>query len=142
MRPDGSCNCGRDRVRTSEAYDGESGTIAAARKTMDAFLSEATAGRPPEVVAEAGIVAALVVSELVTNAVKHAEGRCGMDLLLHHDALEITVWDTSTQQVTVAEPDPSRIGDHGLEIVTALCGGFDVRPTPTGKQITARVPLG
>lgn len=84
----------------------------------------------------------LVVSELVTNAVKHTDGPCGVDLRVDGDILEITVWDTSGAPVTAMAADPARVGQHGLEIVQSLCGGFDTEVTPRGKRITARMALG
>lgn len=129
-------------MRTSEVYSGGPGTIAAARRTAAAFLAHArTAGHQPAVTPEAGYATELVVSELVTNAVKHAAGICGLDLRLTGAVVEITVWDTSPHEITLSAPDPARVGRHGLEIVIALCGGLHTARTPTGKQITARVPL-
>jgi len=83
----------------------------------------------------------LVVSELVTNAVRHTEGPCGVDLELAGQTVEITVWDTSPQLPVVMEPDPTRVGRHGMEIITALCGGFQVVRREVGKQITVRLLL-
>lgn len=130
-------------LRVSEIYSGEPGAIAAARRTTAAFFAriggdDAAAGPvPPEVVGSAQ----LVVSELATNAVKHGGGRFGLDLELVDDAVEITVWDTSADGVKAAEPDPTRVGQHGLEIVSLLCGGFTVHPTPDGKAVRARMAL-
>lgn len=41
----------------------------------------------------------------------------------------------------MALPDASAVGGHGLEIVTALCGGYRVFPTANGKQASPRWPL-
>jgi anti-sigma regulatory factor (Ser/Thr protein kinase) len=128
-------------VRTSEVYAGDPGAIAAARQLAVAFLGRIGvegARRVPALVVE---TAQLVVSELVTNAVKYTTGPCGLDLELVDDTVEITVWDTSTRTVTAMEPDPGRIGRHGMEIVVALCGGFDVARTAAGKRITVRLEL-
>jgi anti-sigma regulatory factor (Ser/Thr protein kinase) len=127
-------------VRTSEVYAGEPAAIAAARQLAVAFLGRIGEGarRVPAPVVE---TAQLVVSELVTNAVKYTSGPCGVELELVDDAVEITVWDTSTTAVTAMEPDPGRIGRHGMEIVVALCGGFDVARTAGGKRITVRLEL-
>lgn len=128
-------------MRTSEVYGREAGAIAEARQLAAAFLGRIgheTARAVPSRVVE---TAQLVVSELVTNAVKHTSGPCGVDLELVEEAVQITVWDTSAQPVTVMEHDPERIGRHGLEIIVALCGGLDVTRTATGKRITVRMNL-
>jgi anti-sigma regulatory factor (Ser/Thr protein kinase) len=123
-----------------EVYKGEPGDIAAARRFATELLGHlkgADTPVPGTVVADVK----LVVSELVTNAVQHTEGPCGLDLRVAEDTVEITVWDTSARGVTAMAADPARVGRHGLEIVKTLCGGFDMTATPTGKQLTVRMGL-
>ncbi|MCM2410767.1 hypothetical protein [Streptomyces sp. RKAG290] len=55
--------------------------------------------------------------------------------------VEITVWDTSAVLPVVREPDPARIGQHGMEIVNALCRSIQIVPREIGKQITVRLAL-
>ncbi|MGW5733424.1 MULTISPECIES: ATP-binding protein [Streptomyces] len=83
----------------------------------------------------------LVVSELVTNAHKYAPGPCLLTLEADEGAVEVTVWDSSTTLPTVPAADPSRIGQHGLEIVMAACRSFAVTREPVGKRIRAAVVL-
>ncbi|MEU9444154.1 ATP-binding protein [Streptomyces sp. NPDC048304] len=54
-------------------------------------------------------------------------------------AVQVSVWDTGTAVPAVLAPDPSRIGQHGLETVMAVCQSFAVRREPAGKRITATV---
>ncbi|WP_329172442.1 ATP-binding protein [Streptomyces sp. NBC_01477] len=128
-------------MRVSGTYDGESGSIAEARRLATVFLGRVVAEGAAPVPADVVGIAQLVVSELVTNAVKHVGGPCGVDLELVGDAVEIGVWDHSSQPATVMDHDPARIGRHGMEIVAALCGGFEVDLTPTGKRVTVRLSL-
>ncbi|MEV5607343.1 ATP-binding protein [Streptomyces sp. NPDC052225] len=86
-------------------------------------------------------VVQLVVSELVTNASKYAPGPCLVDLELSGTAVEISVWDSGTTLPTVQAADPERIGQHGLEIVMAVCQSFSVHRAPVGKRITVSVAL-
>ncbi|SFF41088.1 hypothetical protein SAMN05216251_113158 [Actinacidiphila alni] len=125
------------------AYDGESGSIAAARAFTADFLTARTAmpgAAPlgPTVVADAQ----LVVSELVTNACKFAPGPCALNLELLESVLEITLWDSDATLPFARATEPGRIGKHGLEIVLALCEGFDVRREAVGKRIKVRIALG
>ncbi len=92
---------------------------------------------PPRVRADAQ----LVVSELVTNASKYAPGPCVLDLEIRGPFLEITSWDSDATLPMARAAEPGRIGQHGLEIVFALCDGFDVRREPVGKRITATLAL-
>jgi two-component sensor histidine kinase len=128
-------------VHVSEAYSGDAGAIAAARALVVAFLGQVDAERLAPVTVTAIADAELVVSELVTNAVKYAPGpfRLGLELVDH--ALEITVWDGSPDIPATPPFDPTRIGRHGIEIVLAVCGALDVTRQESGKKISVRVPL-
>ncbi|MFF8606852.1 ATP-binding protein [Streptomyces sp. NPDC015346] len=122
-------------------FEGGVGMIAASRDFTADFLTAApTASREP--LREDRVdVARLVVSELVTNVVRHAPGPCRLELALHPDVLEIRVHDTRPVPPVAGPRDPNRIGQHGMEIVLALCTRVDVEATPHGKRIRARLPL-
>ncbi|MFJ8770460.1 ATP-binding protein [Streptomyces clavifer] len=83
----------------------------------------------------------LVVTELVTNAHKYAPGPCLLNLELVEGAVEIGVWDTEATLPVPRSPDPGRVGQHGLEIVVALCHRFEMRREPVGKRITVTITL-
>ncbi|MFC9492455.1 ATP-binding protein, partial [Streptomyces hydrogenans] len=91
-----------------------SGAIASAR----AFTADFLAGAPPVRLApvpdERVELAQLVVSELVTNAVRHAAGSCRLLLELHQDTLEISVFDGDAAAPVPRGHDPRRIGQHGV----------------------------
>lgn len=124
------------------AYDGDTGSIAVARAMAAAFLDRARDRHGLPVPAQAHADAQLVVSELVTNAVKYAPGPCVLNLEIRGPVLEITTWDTDATLPLARAAEPGRIGQHGLEIVFALCDGFEVRREPVGKRITVRLALG
>lgn len=77
-----------------------------------------------------------VVSELVTNVFKYAPGPCRLDLEIHDGAVEISVWDTDPALPAARAADPGRVGQHGLEIVIALCLSFEIGREPVGKRVT------
>lgn len=83
----------------------------------------------------------LVVSELVTNARKYAPGPCLLTLGVGDGAVEVTVWDSSTTLPLLLPPDASRVGQHGLEIVMAVCQSFEVHREPVGKRIRTSIGL-
>ncbi|MFD5944883.1 ATP-binding protein [Streptomyces collinus] len=108
-----------------------------ARRALRAFLAYVPCtGRTP-VPAPLAIDAELVVSELVTNAIRHAPGPCGMVLRLSDEGLAITVWDTSAEQPVVKERDGQRFGGHGMHVVHTVSADVAVAPLGAGKQITA-----
>ncbi|MET7441869.1 ATP-binding protein [Streptomyces sp. NPDC004082] len=122
-------------------YDGASDSIRAARNLAADFMERLQ--RAYRIALSTRVVGAvqLVVSELVTNVCKHAPGPCALDLVLVGRSLEIRVWDSSFRVPVPDVPDPGRVGRHGLEIVTALCGEIDVRREPVGKRVRVRIAL-
>jgi anti-sigma regulatory factor (Ser/Thr protein kinase) len=87
--------------------------------------------------------AQLVVSELVTNALRYAPGPGALLLELSADAarLTIAVRDGSSDQPLLREPDPRRAGGHGLHLVTRLCEQVRTVPSGEGKRIVAELLL-
>ncbi|MGW7267486.1 ATP-binding protein [Streptomyces sp. NPDC054842] len=123
------------------AYDGDTRCIGAARRFATAYLTRVQADHGVPVTARALSTAQLVVSELVTNACRYAPGPSRLDLRVVDGSVEITVWDGEPTLPTPRGPDPARIGQHGLEIVLAVCQEYEVRPAPSGKRTTARLAL-
>lgn len=130
----------RPGLRAGAAYDGGSESIAAARVLARTFVDQVReCGIPvPE---RTSSEAQLVVSELVTNACKYAPGPCALSLEVRGPVLEITLWDSEPALPMARAAEPGRIGQHGLEIVFALCDGFDVQREPVGKRISVRLAL-
>ncbi|WP_333775876.1 ATP-binding protein [Streptomyces sp. IBSBF 3136] len=126
-------------LRHSRTWDAGVPCIADARDAVDALLSRAPHAPGRRAVQDAQ----LVVSELVTNAVKHAPGPCvlGLELSADGDALRITVTDTSVEPPRARPPDPGRVGGHGLNLVNLLSDGLEVTPLPHGKRVAATLPL-
>ncbi|MEU6104399.1 ATP-binding protein [Streptomyces flaveolus] len=115
--------------------------VADARNFALRFLAEAQADGGPTLSARVSEAAQLVVSELVTNAVKYGSGPIGLSLGLSEDTLSVTVRDGETTLPTRRAADPRRVGQHGLEIVAALSRDIEVQQEETGKRVTARIAL-
>ncbi|MBM7168910.1 ATP-binding protein [Streptomyces sp. G44] len=125
----------------SAAFEGSGEDIAVARELSRDFLTSLQAVHGLPVSSRAMGMVQLVVSELVTNAGKYAPGPCVLTLSVSEGAVEVTVWDSGTTLPAILAPDPNRIGQHGLEIVMAVCRSFEVRREPVGKRMTAAVVL-
>ncbi|WP_395366569.1 ATP-binding protein [Streptomyces sp. YH02] len=121
--------------------DSHGGAIAAARAFTADFLAAAPSVRPDPVVGERVELAQLVVSELVTNAIRHTGGPCRLLLELRPDTLEISVFDREAAAPVPRGHDPRRIGQHGVEIVVAVCESLTVEPEPEGKRVRACLSL-
>ncbi|MBM9507808.1 ATP-binding protein [Actinacidiphila acididurans] len=98
--------------------------------------------------------AELVVSELVTNAVKATEaassalGMYGMaadmvviEIAAHDDTLRIAVEDSSRQRPALQVVDGDAEGGRGLFLVEALCIRWDALLLDNGKVTWAELPL-
>ncbi|WP_329213277.1 ATP-binding protein [Streptomyces sp. NBC_01485] len=128
-------------AETTVALDGKHGCIARARQLTGDFLTRVQRLDGATVSARAMDLSQLVVSELVTNALRYAPGPVLLQLRITGSAVEIVVWDSDPVLPSPHAPDPTRVGRHGLEIVRAVAEDFDVMREPVGKRIVARLGL-
>ncbi|KOX20650.1 serine/threonine protein kinase [Saccharothrix sp. NRRL B-16348] len=83
--------------------------------------------------------AALVVTELVSNAVDHATGPVGLTVSRTESGLRIEVADQSS---ALPQPRPVRVDSargRGLIIVAALSRSWGTEPTADGKVVWAEL---
>jgi anti-sigma regulatory factor (Ser/Thr protein kinase) len=86
--------------------------------------------------------ALLIISELVTNAVRHAAGDIDVEAVLREDFLHLRVSDGSTAPpAMVTSPDGRNLREcgRGLQIIERYCTGwgFVLNPSGTGKVVWA-----
>ncbi|MEU4736017.1 ATP-binding protein, partial [Streptomyces fradiae] len=124
--------------------DGRHRAVAAARARVRDLLRTRAAGPVPPRVEDDVL---LVVTELVTNAVRHGGGVTAFHAELDGDGGDLTV------EVTDASPAPPRTRPHGDDRAAAP-GGFGwplvrrlshrvaVTPAPGGKTVRAVLRLG
>jgi anti-sigma regulatory factor (Ser/Thr protein kinase) len=82
---------------------------------------------------------ALIASELVTNAVRHARTDITIELSTEEGALHLEVFDRGGGQPVFLESDPEQPGGLGLPIVEALASSWGMRPREGGKGVWAEV---
>ncbi|MEU2775715.1 ATP-binding protein [Streptomyces sp. NPDC007162] len=126
-------------LRYSVAWDAADASVADARTAVRTLLARAghdPGDRPSQ-------DAQLVVSELVTNALRHAPGPAALALEVSPDAdlLRITVSDSSPRPPELPAHDARRVGGHGLHLVNRLCGRLHTVAQATGKQVVAHLNL-
>ncbi|GAU69246.1 hypothetical protein SSP35_11_00650 [Streptomyces sp. NBRC 110611] len=111
---------------------------AAARTATHGFLASL---RPPVDPGAADAVV-LVVSELVTNAVRHARGpSCSLRLAVCGDAVAVAVSDGCPDPPVARRPDvDGDRGGFGWPMVRQLAIATSVCPTPYGKTVHALLP--
>ncbi|MFI6978382.1 ATP-binding protein [Embleya sp. NPDC050154] len=110
------------------------GAAAAARRAAREFLAQSPGAAP-------GLAdtVELVVSELVTNAIRHATGPCRLELAHVDRGVRVSVHDDAHAAPTPRDHGPLRVGGHGLELVRALSTDLVVTATATGKTVTAHI---
>ncbi|WP_433477064.1 ATP-binding protein [Spirillospora sp. CA-142024] len=83
---------------------------------------------------------ALIVTELVTNAILHGGGLHSLQLtLLHDDGVLVEVGDGSQDPPEPREPDPQRASGFGLRLVAALTQDMGQWRHASGKTVWARL---
>ncbi|MET9931760.1 MULTISPECIES: ATP-binding protein [unclassified Streptomyces] len=128
-------------MRAGFTLDGDGSCIAQARRHAVAFLDRARTEHHLPVSERTRDLTELVVSELVTNAVKYAPGPVLMELRITGDTVDIVIGDSEPHVPTARAADPGRVGQHGLEIIEAVAEKLFVEQEPVGKRITARLAL-
>ncbi|GGL63536.1 hypothetical protein GCM10010129_04070 [Streptomyces fumigatiscleroticus] len=85
----------------------------------------------------------LVVSELVTNALTHTDGRVRLDLTLVGGRLRVAVADTSPRTpVKPAGLGWEATGGRGILLVEAMSAAWGTVPVGGGKQVWSEIALG
>lgn len=106
-----------------------------ARRAVRRVLTER--GTPDESVA----VAELLVSELVTNAVKYGEPPIWLLLELRPGLIHASISDTSTSLPTRRDPTPVSEGGRGLLVLDALAGAWGAATADAGKYLWFDLPV-
>jgi len=107
-------------------------TVRAARGWLAAFLHRRGVTEIQRQDAE------LVISELVTNALRHGLG----DIVVRTSVadghlLQVSVTDSGPELPALQPVEPDRVGGVGLRIVDRLASEWGVAPFPGGKTVWA-----
>lgn len=113
------------------------GAVAEARRRARGFLRDLD----PAVEECVGDAVVLVVSELVTNALRHTGGTCSFELAAAEAHVDVCVRDTSSRLPLIRPPDVSgETGGFGLPLVHRLANAVTVtREGRGGKTVRARM---
>jgi anti-sigma regulatory factor (Ser/Thr protein kinase) len=109
-----------------------------ARRWLDGHLAHL--GLPTRI----GEDARLVLSELVTNAIRHGRPEIDVTLSVRPDRLRIAVHDGGERLpvLNVTATDSLRAGGRGLMIVAATAVDWGVLADGTGKTVWAEIAVG
>ncbi|WP_261951396.1 ATP-binding protein [Streptomyces nigrescens] len=117
---------------SSPTHQGYIRTAAQARDVTRGFLASLGASNRTE--AEAVL---LVVSELVTNAERHARGVTGFRLEAGPGSIMVTVSDASTDPPRLRHTNAFEPGGFGWYLVQDLAADVTVEIQPHGKSVRA-----
>jgi anti-sigma regulatory factor (Ser/Thr protein kinase)/anti-anti-sigma regulatory factor len=84
----------------------------------------------------------LVVSEMVTNAFRHATPPVALEIHSEDHRVLVSVDDGSAEEPAPRDPDEAAEGGRGLLLVDLLCDEHGVRPDPPGKTVWAALSRG
>jgi anti-sigma regulatory factor (Ser/Thr protein kinase) len=115
-------------VNAEAAFPAELASAPAARRYASAFLRTWQCERLVE-------SAELLISELVVNAVLHADSAVTLRLALRPGALRVEIGDSSQEPPRLRPVDPSAVTGRGLLIVDAVASDWGVDPTADGKVV-------
>jgi len=131
-----------DGIRVGSAGSGamvvlgrEAESVAVARDWMETFLR-----RIPSVKAVCDD-AVLIISELVTNALRHGLGDIVVRASIDDAALAMSVTDNGVELPVLREVQRDRVGGVGLQIVERLATAWGVAPFPGGKTVWVTLAL-
>jgi len=85
--------------------------------------------------------AEVVVTELVSNAVRYGGGELMLSVVLGKRFLHLSLRDGSPVPPVRRIPDPYQGGGRGLILIDALAAGWGSTPTPDGKVVWATLRL-
>ena len=88
---------------------------------------------------------ALVFSELLSNALRHADplsgGNIEVSWRLDADCVQVSVRDGGETRPELREPTPGATGGRGLRIVEKLSRGWGTSHGDVGTTVWAQVPI-
>ncbi|MEU3065065.1 ATP-binding protein [Streptomyces subrutilus] len=124
-----------DTMSVTLTRAGAATSIAEARESARRFLEDLL----PAVAAGVAEKVVMVVSELVTNALRHGGGAYTLHLSGHPDTIEVAVGDLSPRMPRMRTPDlVDGTGGFGWRMVNDLAHHVVVTPGPqAGKTVRA-----
>jgi anti-sigma regulatory factor (Ser/Thr protein kinase) len=96
------------------------------------FVADILAESVPEAIRDA---AEVMVSELATNAVRHAHTAFSMTVSLTDSRVRIEVSDGGSGLPSLLSPATTELSGRGLKIVDGLADEWGVEPSTRGKTV-------
>lgn len=85
--------------------------------------------------------AELLITEVVTNGVLHAQTSMNVEIAKEDDCLHFAVQDGSRAEVVLRTPSKGEVTGRGIFLLDRLSQEWQVTPTREGKVISFRLPI-
>jgi anti-sigma regulatory factor (Ser/Thr protein kinase) len=121
---------------TEQIFAGDARSPSAARNFAKSALAELL-GRPASDALCEDLE--LIVSELVTNAVRAGSGTVGVSVALENERAVVRVSDEASGWPEPRDADIYDTGGRGLPLVSAISSSWGVRLSPNGKVVWAEL---
>lgn len=112
-------------MRTRQGFPLNPASITAARHYVGKLLADQSADSREAV--------ELMVSEVVTNSIRHAQTGFTIEVKVSADQVRVTVTDRGAGDPQVQSPAPTEPTGRGLQIVDDLARGWGVRASRRGQ---------
>lgn len=122
-----------EAIQRSQLFIPVAAAVPAARRFVDGVLRS---WGEAELLADA----ALIVSELATNAVKHAGSPFRVVVRRGQGIVRVSIDDVSAALPELADAAPDAFGGRGVAIVADLAMRWGCHPLPDGKSVWAELP--
>jgi serine phosphatase RsbU (regulator of sigma subunit)/anti-sigma regulatory factor (Ser/Thr protein kinase) len=119
--------------RATRALPAQAMSVPLARSWAEGWLSGCMAREHQE-------LALLVLSELVTNAVRQGDSPVRVTLEAADDSLLVEVFDSGHRLPALTDADLDSPGGRGLHLIDAICDEWGVLEELDGKTVWARLP--
>jgi anti-sigma regulatory factor (Ser/Thr protein kinase) len=124
-----------DHHRTMAVFTRDVMSVSSARAWLTNFLAH------HDVRSSISADASLILSELVTNALRHGGGDIVTLGSVNDDEVRVSVIDSGDDLPDVVPALPGRIGGLGLHVVGQVADTWGVAPFPGGKTVWATLRL-
>ena len=118
------------------ALDGRVECVAEARDLARRLFQHASPPLSNELIVDAQ----LAVTELVTNAVKHAPGALELEIAIDEGMIAVSVHDSGRELPVERVPDITGAGGFGLVMLRRLAGAVHTSTRAGGKTVSVAIP--